>query len=186
MFGDERGDYVERPQIFSSDILALGGSVSEIRGGYVERPQERWVLGAAGAGKSTFVAARGWPNVIDQDAELERLVGDGPYAWPLTELRARATATTWARVPVLRAARVDLTFQTPGDKPDLLAAEIATGRAAGYRELGYGLRVPLDVCLARNRGRRRVLPDDVVVATWEAFERNLPLYATLFDSFELA
>ena len=144
-----------------------------------------WVIGPAGAGKSRLVASAHPRNVVDQDAELERLV-TGPYDWPnLGPLRRLATERAWSRVPALRAAGEPIVFETTGDKPELLAVEVAAGHAAGYREIGVGLRVPLEVCLARNRARARVLPDDVVIATWHAFEQHLPDYARILDSFQL-
>jgi hypothetical protein len=136
---------------------------------------ERWILGAAGAGKSTFAAR--FPNVIDQD--------DGLIAWGDPADRAAAIARAWGRVPALRAARESIAFVVIGDKPDLLAAEIAAGRAAGARVVGYGVRRALDICLARNRARARALPDEIVVATWRDFERLLPSYPAMFDAFEL-
>ena len=141
------------------------------------------MIGPVAAGKSTLVARAGFAEVIDQDAELERMIGND---WSrLAELRPLATARTWARVPLLRAARTPLVIEVTGDKPELLAAEVSAGHAAGYVEVGVGLRRPLDVCLARNRARARVLPDGLVVATWHAFERYLDVYPRVLDAFSL-
>jgi hypothetical protein len=120
------------------------------------------------------------PNVIDQDVELEN-----DPDWRAHRAAARDRA--WARVPALRAAGAPLTFHTTGDKPDLLAAEVARGHARGYREVGIALRCPLDVCLARNRARVRRLDDGVVIATWEAFERFLAdgTYARILDELTI-
>ncbi len=111
-----------------------------------------WVIGPPAAGKSTLVERAGFADVIDQDAELERMAaGD----WSrLAELRPIATARAWARVPVLRAAGTPLVIEVTGDKPELLAAEVRAGHAAGYVEIGVGLRRPLELCLARNRARK--------------------------------
>jgi predicted kinase len=130
-----------------------------------------------------MVARAGFADVVDQDVELERMVaGD----WTrLAELRPLAAEQAWRRVPALRAAGTPFVIETTGDKPELLAAEVRVGHAAGYRELGIGLRVPLALCLARNSARARALPESVVTATWHAFERHLADYPRILDAFTI-
>jgi predicted kinase len=155
-----------------------------------------WVLGPVGSGKSTLIA-RGVPppfRVVDQDVELERQAlirclsldsrtHDPATAAELAALRTEVADELWSHLPRWRAEGVPLAFAVTGDKPHLLQGELAEGRAAGYRNLGIALRTPLEVCLARNLARRRVLPHDVVLATFAAFEQNLQsgTYERLFE-----
>jgi hypothetical protein len=55
----------------------------------------------------------------------------------------------------------------------LLLVEVDAAARAGYRCMGIGLRCDLETCHRRNRGRRRVLPDAAVEATWDRFEWNV-------------
>jgi hypothetical protein len=143
-----------------------------------------WVFGPIGAGKTSLLARfpLGGFRRVDQDAELEkemRAAGMPPDMRSYTveerarlaRLREEVARALWAQVPAWREAGENLCFETTGDKPHLFEAELIGGRRHGYRSLGCGLRCSLEDCLAHNRSRTRVLPDRIVEASWEAFER---------------
>jgi hypothetical protein len=143
-----------------------------------------WVFGPIGAGKTRLLSKlplRGFRR-IDQDAELEkemRAAGMSSDIRGYTDaerdrflrLREQVARTLWDQVPTWRDAGENLCFETTGDKPHLFEAELIEGRRHHYRSFGCGLRCSLEDCLAQNRTRTRVLPDELVEASWQAFER---------------
>jgi hypothetical protein len=156
-----------------------------------------WVIGSIGSGKSTLLAG-GLPRgvrVLDQDAELERAMTarglpqdlrahDAAQAAAFSTLLREVAGRVWGRLPGWLASGDPVAIETTGDKPHLLRAEVEAAAAAGYRSVGLGLRCDLATCLRRNLGRRRVLPDDVVEASWDRFEANLSreVYAAVFGA----
>ena len=111
-----------------------------------------------------------------------RATHDSADAEKFRALRREVSDRVWTQPPSWRLLGVPLAFEVTGDKPHLLKIEVNLDRAAGYRSLGVAMRCPLETCLQRNRLRRRVLPDDVVQATWLAFEQFLAsgTYSAIF------
>jgi predicted kinase len=145
-----------------------------------------WVFGPVGSGKS-YVLARATPehfHVVSQDAEFERHLHESglplntryygeEQSQQFGSLRAMTAHTIWSHVPALRDRGENLAFETTGNKPHLFRAEVEAGHRHGYNTLACALRIPLETCLARNASRHRILPEDVVSATWHVFEQAL-------------
>jgi hypothetical protein len=134
-------------------------------------------------------------HVVNQDAELERLLSVYGLSWDtrehnpeqasrFTELRNEAANRTWSLVPDLRLRGEPIAFETTGDNPKLLALEIDLNRSAGYDNFGVGLCCSLADCLKQNSHRPRVLSEAVVAATWKAFHQQLAAgdYQALFGA----
>lgn len=163
----------------------------------VRRPLALWIIGPIGAGKSHMLARlapASW-RIVDQDAELERRLEE--HGVPLdtrthdllqaalfARLRQEVIDHLWQQVIEWRHRGISLAIETTGNKPPLLRAEVAAGSVLGYLNLGVGLCRPLELCLARNRARRRVLADEMVRSTWDDFERFLRdgVYAEIFGA----
>jgi hypothetical protein len=141
-----------------------------------------WIFGPVGAGKSHVLSQLplGHFERVEQDAELERRLRDAGL--PLDtrrysasqraeflRLREHVISELWTRVPAWREKGCNLVFETTGNKPGLFREQIEAGRAHGYTTLGCALRVPLALCLEHNRGRERVLADELVEGAWTAF-----------------
>lgn len=143
-----------------------------------------WVLGPPGSGKSFAIGKlRGW-YVVSQDQELERILAEKgipldtrTYTEPLkmefAKLRRLASDRTWDAVPDFRRSGLPIVYESTGDKPALLASEVALDRQAGYLPLGIGMRCTLDDCLRGNRNRQRILSDEVVRAGWQTFQQQI-------------
>lgn len=155
------------------------------------------VAGPAGAGKTTtyasvlpawFLKEAQYANV-DVYSEHFMAVHDLFEALPAADRKAlnlaavrRGAICTAADLKRWMAERRHLVIDKPCDKADEARALVRSLRAAGYDV--YMLVVTADkaTVLARNRGRTRQVPDDVVEAIWEGVEHNLVkgVYAGLF------
>jgi len=118
------------------------------------------LVGAAGAGKSTFAARHFAPTeVLSSDAFRERIAGDAA-----DQRATRAAFAALHRALQSRLARqlltvVDATSVAARDRRPLVAA----AREAGVPCVAVVLDLPAEVVLARNAGRlERAVPDAVV------------------------
>ena len=120
----------------------------------------REAVGPAGAGKSTWAAARFRATQVVSSDALRAVVADDPTDQGATGDAFRLLhAIVRARLKRGLTAVVDATNLTEGARRPLLAAAAAAGRPA----VAVVFDVPLDICLARNASRTdRVVPDDVV------------------------
>jgi len=129
------------------------------------------LVGAAGAGKSTFAARHFGPGeVLSSDAFRERIAGDA----------ADQSATGAAFAALHRALRrrleqrlltvVDATSVAARDRRPLVRA----ARAAGVPCIAVVLNLPAEIVLARNAGRNeRTVPDAVVRRHLSRLEADL-------------
>jgi predicted kinase len=118
------------------------------------------LIGAAGAGKSTFAARHfGADEVLSSDAFRERIAGD-----PADQRATGAAFAALHRALRRRLAQgkltvVDATSVAARDRRPLVRA----AREAGLPCIAVVLDLPVDLVLARNAGRNeRTVPDAVV------------------------
>ena len=132
------------------------------------------LVGAAGAGKSTFAARHFAPHeVLSSDAFRALIAGDA------TDQRATkpAFAVLHRELDRRLAARlitvVDATSVTPYARRGLLAR----AGAAGVPAVGIVLDLPPDVVRARNRSRdgRAAIPEDAVNAQLADLARSIAM-----------
>ncbi len=117
------------------------------------------LIGAAGAGKSTFAARHFGPGeVLSSDAFRERLAGD---AADQRATRPAFAALHRALRPRLAAGRLTVVDATNVTRP-ARAALLRDAAAAGVPAVAIVLDLPPDLVLARNAGRPRVVPEDAV------------------------
>lgn len=143
----------------------LGGAGMEIPPGALVV-----LVGPQGCGKSTF--ARRWfreTEIVSSD-ECRRLVADDAsdqavsreaFTVFYTLLRARLTHG--------RTTVADATSLTPWSRRKLLQIAVARGRPV----VAVAFDVPLETCLARQGGRERQVPPDVVQRSHDAFRQAL-------------
>ena len=116
------------------------------------------LVGLPGSGKSTYVQRIGAP-VLSSDA-IRGLLADDPTN---QTIHARVFATLRymlrQRLALGRPVTyIDATNPTPRER----RAYVRMGERYGAQVEAVFLDVPLAVCLERNRGRDRVVPDEVV------------------------
>jgi predicted kinase len=118
------------------------------------------LVGPAGAGKSTWAAARFRPSEIVSSDGLREVVSDDPADQDANADAFRLLhAIVRARLSRSRTTVVDATNLTDGARRPLLALAARFGRPV----VAVVFRTPLDVCLARNAARAgRSVPEEVV------------------------
>ncbi len=119
------------------------------------------LVGAAGAGKSTFAARHFSPDeVLSSDAYRELITGDATDQKATRPAFAALHGTLGRRLAQGRLTVVDATSVTEGARAALL--RIAAG--AGVPAVAIALDLPPDVVLARNASRpgARAVPEAAV------------------------
>ena len=115
-------------------------------------------VGLPGSGKSTYLARLG-VNALSSD-EVRRLIADDPHdqtmnARIFSVIRYLIRQRIAAGRPV---TYVDATHLTPWErKPYVILAQ-----RYGCRLEALVFDVPLEVCVARNHGRARVVPEEAI------------------------
>jgi len=123
-------------------------------------------VGLPGSGKTTYLARLG-ANAISSD-EIRRLLADDPAD---QSIHARVFATIRylirQRIAVGRPVTyVDATHLTRWERRPY----VQLARRYGCRLEALFFDVPLEVCIRRNRGRNRIVPEEAVRAMAQRFE----------------
>lgn len=121
------------------------------------------LVGLPGSGKSTWAERRSLP-VLSSDA-LRAWLADDPTD---QSIHARVFASLRyllrQRLAIGRPVTcVDATHLTPAER----APYLTIARAFGCRIEAVYFAIPVEVCLARNAARRRVVPEEVIRAMQE-------------------
>ena len=116
------------------------------------------LIGLPGAGKSTYLERLG-VTALSSDA-LRKLLADDetdqsihPQVFETLRYLLRLRLTLQRPVTY-----IDATNLTPGERHPY----VAMARAYGYQVEALFFDVPLAICLERNRGRRRAVPEDAL------------------------
>jgi protein phosphatase len=128
------------------------------------------LCGPAGCGKSTFAASHFLPTQIVSSDHCRALVSDDPanqgvsgHAFDLMHFIIEK------RLYLGRFAVADATHLKREDRKPLI--ELA--RLYDYNTAAIIFNVPLGVCLARNRARDRVVPEEALMAQYELLIKTL-------------
>lgn len=127
----------------------------------MDLPALVFLIGAAGAGKSTWARERFLPEEIVSSDALRAVVGSGEG-----DLDASADAFRVLRIVVEArlGRRLTTVVDTTGLDADLRADCLAWAAAAGLPAVAVVFDTPLDVCKARSRVRARPVPADVITS----------------------
>ena len=113
------------------------------------------LVGLPGSGKSTWAAGQGLPT-LSSDVLRETLADDVGDQTIHARVFAAIRYLLRQRIALGRPVTcVDATHLTPWERRPYL-------KLAGCRVEAVYFATPLDVCLQRNRGRRRIVPDEAI------------------------
>lgn len=145
----------------------------------MDLPALVFLIGAAGAGKTTWARERFLPEEIVSSDALRAVVGSGEG-----DLDASADAFGVLRIVVQArlGRRLTTVVDTTGLDGDLRADCLSWAAAAGLPAVAVVFDTPLDVCKARSRGRVRPVPVDVI-ASQHKRAKQIPLDG--FDRVEV-
>ena len=147
-----------------------------------------FTMGLPASGKSTIVQQRygGRPDyvIIDPDAIAARLPGYDPKAPQLVHEQASAIAEE-AFHKALSAKSQNIVLDKTGTKSDKLIRRVEEARKAGYLVRMMFVTVPLEVSLARNRIRKRVVPEAVIIEKGAQIHKTFEAVKPHFDEVEV-
>jgi len=128
------------------------------------------LCGPAGCGKSTFAANHFLPTQIVSSDQCRALVSDDPanqgvsgHAFDLMYFIIEKR---------LMLGRLTVSDATHLKREDRKPA-IKIARYFGFNAAAIVFNIPLEVCLARNRARARVVPEDALRAQYDLFVNTL-------------
>jgi protein phosphatase len=117
------------------------------------------LVGPAGCGKSHFAARHFWPTQIVSSDQCRAMICDDAGEQRVTPLAFELMHSIIAmRLRCGRLTVADATNLKREDRRPL----IKMARRAGFNATAIVFNLPLDVCLARNARRRRVVPADAI------------------------
>jgi predicted kinase len=115
-------------------------------------------VGLPGSGKSTYLARLG-VNAISSD-EVRRLIADDPHDQTMNaRIFAVIRYLIRQRIAAARPVTyVDATHLTPWER----APYVKLAQRYGCRLEALFFDVPIDICIARNQARQRVVPEEII------------------------
>lgn len=122
------------------------------------------LIGPAGCGKSSFAARHFWPTQIVSSDQCRAVICDDASEQRVTPLAFELMHSIIAlRLGCGRLTVADATNLKRDDRRPL----VRLARREGFNAAAIVFNLPLDVCLARNARRRRVVPADAVASQYE-------------------
>ena len=123
------------------------------------------LVGPAGCGKSSFAARHFWPTQVVSSDQCRAMICDD-------EGEQRVTSLAFGLMHSIIAMRLRCGRLTVADATNLKREDrrplIKLARQAGFNAAAIVFNLPLDVCLARNARRRRVVPADAIALQYES------------------
>ena len=153
--------------------------------------KEFFVAGGPGSGKS-FVVKRTTGGlgmkIVDSDPAFEKMLKDAGYSTDISDLdptirdtiRGKAKAVTKKRRDSFVDGRLGLIIDGTGKDYDKITRQATELKQLGYDTYMIFVNTSLDVALARNRKRDRVLADSMVIQLWNQVQQNLGKFSQYF------
>ena len=150
-----------------------------------------FIAGGPGSGKS-FVVKRTTGGVgmkiVNSDPAFEKMLKDAGYSTDISDLdptvrdtiRGKAKAVTKKRRDSFVDGRLGLIIDGTGKDYDKITRQATELKQLGYDTYMIFVNTSLDVALARNRKRDRVLADSMVIQLWNQVQQNLGKFSQYF------
>lgn len=137
------------------------------------------LCGPAGCGKSTFAANHFLPTQIVSSDHCRALICDDPT-------NQQVTGQAFDLMRFIIEERLWLGRMTVADATHLKREDrrpvIKIARRFGFKRAAIVFNIPLELCIARNRARSRVVPEDALRAQYDLFINTLKtIYREGFD-----
>ena len=150
-----------------------------------------FIAGGPGSGKS-FVVKRTTGGlgmkIVNSDPAFEKMLKDAGYSTDISDLaptvrdtiRGKAKAVTKKRNDSFVDGRLGLIIDGTGKDYDKITRQATELKQLGYDTYMIFVNTSLDVALARNRKRDRVLADSMVIQLWNQVQQNLGKFSQYF------
>ena len=128
------------------------------------------LVGPAGCGKSSFAAGHFWPTQVVSSDQCRALICDDAANQAVTPLAfGLMHSIIETRLRLGRLTVADATNLKREDRRPL----VKLARRAGFNAAAIVFSIPLDVCLARNARRERVVPAEAIALQYELLLETL-------------
>jgi predicted kinase len=153
-----------------------------------------FLAGGPGSGKSYVAKNSGFESlgfkIVNNDIAFEKYLAsdglaptpDNIYSARGQELRTRAKEITNKKMHLYLDGNLGLVIDGTGKDLDKIIRQANKLKALGYEVAMVFVNTDLDTALARNRKRKRTLPDDQVTLMWTEVQRNLGEFQHYFKS----
>lgn len=147
-------------------------------------PTITFTAGCGGSGKSTMLQKH-YPDLpgVDPDA-IKMAMPNYDSANPQL-VHAESTTIAMREFYSLLGAGKDFFFDGTGKNVEKYISLISAAKAAGFKTRMFFVRAKLEVCLARNAARPRVVPAEVILETYQALEVAQSVLKHYVDSYEV-
>lgn len=122
------------------------------------------LIGPAGCGKSSFAARHFWPTQVVSSDQCRAMICDDASEQRVTPLAFELMHSIIAMR--LRGGRLTVADATNLKREDRRPL-IKLARREGFNAAAIVFNLPLDVCLARNARRRRVVPAEAIALQYD-------------------
>jgi protein phosphatase len=128
------------------------------------------LVGPAGCGKSTFAASHFSPSQVVSSDECRALISDDPA-------NQRVSSHAFDLMHFIIAKRLLLGRLTVCDATNLERSArnslVRIARRFGFKTAAIVFELPLEICVQRNLGRRRVVPEDALLNQYAMLEKAM-------------
>jgi predicted kinase len=152
-------------------------------------PAVVFMIGAGGSGKSYSLQNSPYAGlpVVNSDSHIEaspEWVGNGgaKEAYELHAWASELMETDWNNC---LASGESFVLDGTGKTRANVEARMAAARAAGFTVTVFWVYAPLQVCLERNAGRPRQVPEGVITEAWNKVRANFPAYRAAADEVKV-
>jgi predicted kinase len=128
------------------------------------------LVGPAGCGKSSFAARHFWPTQVVSSDQCRAMICDDPSDQRVTPLAFKLMdSIIEMRLRLGRLTVADATNLKREDRRPL----VKLARRANFNTAAIVFNISLDVCLARNARRSRVVPADAIALQYDLLLETL-------------
>ena len=151
-----------------------------------------FLAGGPGSGKSFIAGKTGLPalgyRIVNSDDAFEAsmkkagiaLDPEGIFSDKGQELRGKAKSLTGKKQQMYLKGRLGLVIDGTGRDSAKIKKQAKMMKSMGYDVAMIFVNTDKETALQRNRERERTLPDAEVTKMWEAIQKNIGMFQTMF------